>query len=103
MEGGTILNGYEVLLFSESAAPVFRAWRSSEKEALDYAGKELRASRGSCYNAAIWNSCPSFFLVLYVNDRGEIFQMQDPIILSRADARRLRRRPIGEGGTNGNV
>jgi hypothetical protein len=89
-----IMNGYEIQLFNESPIPVMRAWRDSEKAALDYAGKELRGGRGGVFNAAIWNSCPRTFYVLYVNDRNEIFTSRNPLILTRAQAERLRRRPI---------
>ena len=59
----------------------------------------MKRGRGGVFNAAIWNSSPRAFFVLYVNDQGEVFTTRDPLILTRAQAERLRRRPIGEGET----
>jgi len=88
------MTGYEIMFFSDGPRPVLRGWRNSEREAMDFAGKELRARLGGAYNAAIWNSCPSCFYCLYVNDQDEIFIMTDPCILTREKAARLRRKPI---------
>jgi len=87
---------YEIMLFGDSPAPVFRAYRNTEAEAIDFAEKELRAGRGRCYNGAIWNKHPNVFFVLYINNEGEIFITHDPVIFTREQAANLRRRPIGE-------
>ena len=93
------MGAFEIQFFNESPTPVIRAWRDTERAALDYAGQELKRRRGGVFNAAIWNSSPRAFFFLSVTARAEIFTTGDPLTLPRAQAERLRRRPIGEGET----
>lgn len=88
---------FEVCFYSSSHEPVRRLTCNGSAETQFQIDRILRSREGGVYTASSWpvhHAGPAGFCCHYINDRNEIFNSTSPIILSPAQAAKLRRRSI---------
>ena len=85
-------NQYDVCLYSESLEPVVRFSCSDIEKARHYITSQLKQGTGRAFTGTLWG--PKTFICFYRNSLGEIFEDTSPVIYSRSESEKLRRRPI---------
>jgi len=91
-----VVDGFEICFYNSNHEPVSRMTCSGTTETQYQIGRVLRSRDNGIYTASSWpvgGKGPDGFACHYINDRGEIFNSTSPIILSPAQAAKLRRRP----------
>jgi hypothetical protein len=91
------MSRFEIAIYGESAEPIAKAIFADAGEARRCIEKCLKERRGRAYTGTMWSSRsgPDSFTCFYINSRDEVFTSSNPLILSRAQAFNLRRRPTG--------
>jgi len=90
------MSRFEICFYAEGTEPVIRTSCASAESARLCIEKTLKEHAKGIFTASAWGSGPGpddRFTCYYLNGLGEVFTSSDPLILSRAQALNLRRKP----------
>jgi hypothetical protein len=88
----------DIAFYAEGPEPIARTSCAGMDDARRCIEKALKEHAKGIYTATTWGSGPGpedRFTCYYLNSLGEVFTSSNPLILSRAQAFNLRRRPTG--------